>query len=281
MTDDNRLRRPSAVCSLHLGDLKVSYVPDGAMLLKPTGLLPTTAATDWTTHATHLNDTHRLVANTGGLLVEHGPRALLIDAGFGPRAVPEDPAHPHRGAMHGGALPGSLALLGRSPADIETVAFTHLHPDHIGWALADPPLFTRATYLVPKAEWDTREHTTAPLEHRTELVLPGDEIFPGVHALALPGHTAGHTGFVIASRGTRLLAFGDALLSPLQVSHPEWSAVVDEDPYQSERHRRRLITELLEPNTLGFGIHFADVVFGQVLRDGSSAAWHPIGARAL
>ncbi|MEH0556805.1 MBL fold metallo-hydrolase [Streptomyces sp. B21-101] len=75
----------------------------------------------------YLNDTRRLDANTGGLLVEHGARALLIDAGFGPRAVPEDPAHPDRGAVHGGSLPGNLALLGRSPDDIDTVAFTHLH----------------------------------------------------------------------------------------------------------------------------------------------------------
>ncbi|GAA3798901.1 MBL fold metallo-hydrolase [Streptomyces coacervatus] len=276
--NDSRLRRPSAVRTVRVGEMKVSYVPDGAMLLKPAGRLPAAVDRHWSSYSAHLNDTRRLVANTGGLLVEHGTRALLIDAGFGPRAVPEDPAHPDRGAVHGGSLPGNLALLGRSPKDIETVAFTHLHADHIGWACVDPPLFTRATFVVPKAEWDDRDPAVAALEPRTRLVLAGDEVFPGVHAVALPGHTAGHTGFVIASHGTRLLAFGDALLSPLQIRHPEWSAIADADadPARSERHRRCLIAELLRPDTLGFGIHFADVVFGRVRSHGQRAAWHPL-----
>ncbi|RPE42410.1 glyoxylase-like metal-dependent hydrolase (beta-lactamase superfamily II) [Streptomyces sp. Ag109_O5-1] len=274
--NDSRLRRPSAVRTLRVGELKVSYVPDGAMLLKPAGSLPTDPDRHRAGYGAYLNDTRRLVANTGGLLVEHGGRALLIDAGFGPRAVPEEPGHPHRGAVHGGALPGNLALLGRPPQDIETVAFTHLHPDHIGWARVEPTLFTRAAFMVPKGEWDHRGPAATAMESRTRLVLPGEEIFPGVHALALPGHTAGHTGFVIASRGTRLLAFGDALLSPLQVRHPEWSAGHDDDPAQSERHRRRLIAELGRPDTLGFGIHFADVVFGRVRPHVEGAAWQPL-----
>ncbi|MFF4257621.1 MBL fold metallo-hydrolase [Streptomyces sp. NPDC001663] len=274
--NDSRLRRPSAVRTLRVGEMKVSYVPDGAMLLKPAGSLPAAVDRHWSRYGAYLNDTRRLVANTGGLLVEHGTRALLIDAGFGPRAVPEDPDHPDRGAVHGGSLPGNLALLGRSPNDIETVAFTHLHPDHIGWACVDPPLFTRATFVIPKAEWDHRDPAVAALEPRTRLVLAGDEVFPGVHAMALPGHTAGHTGFVIASHGTRLLAFGDAMLSSLQIRHPEWSAISDADPARSEFHRRCLIAELLRPDTLGFGIHFADVVFGRVRSQGQRAAWHPL-----
>lgn len=33
--DDARLRRPSGVRSLQLGETKVSYVPDGAVRLRP------------------------------------------------------------------------------------------------------------------------------------------------------------------------------------------------------------------------------------------------------
>ncbi|WP_394430839.1 MBL fold metallo-hydrolase [Streptomyces sp. SGAir0957] len=275
--NDRRLRRPSAVCSVQVGDLKVSYVPDGAMLLKPSPPLP---------HGTaHLNDTAHLVANTGGLLVQLGDRALLIDAGFGPHSVPEDPAHPYVGAVHGGSLLDNLGRLGTRPDEIEVVAFTHLHTDHIGWACTDPPVFTRATFAVPKSEWENRHDVPGPtpkalaaLERRLRLVSPGEEVFPGVQALALPGHTAGHTGFTLTSRGRRLLAFGDALHSPLQVRHPEWFAVPDGAPAQSVRHRRHLISELRRPDTLGFGIHFADVVFGQVVPDGAgeNAVWHPL-----
>lgn len=69
--------------------------------------------------------------------MERDRRALLIDAGVGPLTMgpPENPF----GILSGGALLDSLATLGRNPADIEAVAFTHLHVDHFGWAPGIPP----------------------------------------------------------------------------------------------------------------------------------------------
>ncbi|AIJ26336.1 hypothetical protein [Amycolatopsis methanolica] len=90
------------------------------------------------------------------------------------------------------------------------------------------------------------------------------------------GHTAGHAEYVITGGGQRLIAFGDALHSPVQVDHPELSAAVDHDPARAAAHRARLVAELSEPDTIGFGIHFADVVFGRVRRDGGAPAWQPL-----
>lgn len=270
--NDRRLHRPSAPRSLRLGDLRVSYVPDGAMLLK------TAASPRWAAHGGHLNDTGHLVANTGGLLVEYRDRALLIDAGFGPRSVPEDAARPDVGAVHGGSLPANLARLGRDPQQVETVAFTRLRLEHLGWAYADPPVFTRAGFVVPKSEWENRDSVpglppavTSALEPRLRLVVPGEEVFPGVHALALDDQT----GFTISSQGSRLLAFGTTLHSPLQVRYPDWSVLPDPDPEHSTGHRRRLLAELRRPDTLGFGISFADVVFGRVRPGRRGSVWQP------
>ncbi|OKJ66514.1 hypothetical protein AMK30_32585 [Streptomyces sp. CB02460] len=259
---------------MRMGDLKISYVPDGAMLLKPAD--PPPLMPRWNGCGSYLNDTGMLVANTGALLVESGPRALLIDAGFGPYSVPEDAAHPYQGAVHGGLLPGNLDLLGRSPTDIDTVAFTHLRPDRFGWAGVEPPLFTRATFVIPKNEGSCQPPSAANMASHVGP-LPADyEIFPGVRALFLPGDELGRTGFHIASRGTRLLAFGDALTSPLQIQHPQWSGTYDTHSIQTERHRRHLITELTRPDTLGFGLRFADVVFGRARPHGQGAAWLPL-----
>lgn len=106
----------------------------------------------------------------------------------------------------------------------------------------------------------------------------GQEIFPGVRMQVTGGHSAGHAQYVITGGGTRLIAFGDALHSPIQVDHPEWSCVYDHDPTRAAEHRRRLIAELARPDTIGFGNHFADVVFGQVRRDGDGHAWRPLDA---
>ncbi|NJP93673.1 MBL fold metallo-hydrolase [Nonomuraea sp. FMUSA5-5] len=284
---DERLRRPAGIRSVQLGETKVSFVPDGAIQGRPHRWLPDTTDKTWAAHPQYLDASGHLVASIGGLLVEHGDRALLIDAGWGPVSLPAEPESPN-GAVHGGALLDSLAELGRRPEEIETVAFTHLHIDHLGWAWhltpGGRPVFTRAEYLVAEPEWDQRdllaqgisEEEAAALTPRVRTVADGQEIFPGVRAQVTGGHTAGHTQYVITGGGTRLIAFGDALHSPIQVDHPEWSCLYDHDPTQSAEHRRRLVAELEQPDTIGFGIHFADAVFGQVRRDGTGSAWHPL-----
>jgi glyoxylase-like metal-dependent hydrolase (beta-lactamase superfamily II) len=106
--------------------------------------------------------------------------------------------------------------------------------------------------------------------------VDGEEIFPGVRVRLAPGHTQGHAEYVITGGGQRLIAFGDALHSPIQVDHPDWSCVYDHDPAQAARHRHQLLAELAEPRTLGYGNHFADVTFGRVDRDGAGLAWRPL-----
>ncbi|ROT33758.1 MBL fold metallo-hydrolase [Micromonospora sp. HM5-17] len=296
MADDvaeqsERLRRPPGIRAIRLGDTRVSFVPDGVVPLAPRGWLPDTTEEFWAAHPEYLDESGNLVASIGGLLVEHGERALLIDAGFGPRTQPAEPGEAH-GDIHGGALLKNLADLGRSPEDIEAVAFTHLHVDHIGWAWhpapgGDQPVFPHADYLVAAPEWAQREllesegttkEIAAALAPRVRTVDDGQEIFPGVRVQTTGGHTAGHAQYVITAGGTRLIAFGDALHSPIQVDHPEWSAGNDHDRAWSAEHRRRLVAELAKPDTIGFGIHFADVVFGRVRPGGDGPAWRPLDA---
>ncbi|MDA0566853.1 MBL fold metallo-hydrolase [Streptomonospora sp. S1-112] len=284
-----RLRRTAVIRSLRLGDTRVTYLPDGAVLLPPRGWLPDTTGEDWAAHPEYLDASGYLVASIGGLLVEHRGRALLIDCGFGPQSLPPDPRTP-RGPIHGGALLDSLARAGRRPEEVEAVAFTHLHVDHLGWVDhpapgTEHPPFAHAAHLVAAPEWAQRDRlaaegmadTIAALAPRVRTVGDGEEVFPGVRVRITAGHTAGHAAYVITGGGRRLIAFGDALHSPVQVGRPEWSASVDHDPDQAADHRRALIAELEEPGTIGFGIHFADVQFGRVHRDGGGARfWAPL-----
>ncbi|MEV7603172.1 MBL fold metallo-hydrolase [Kitasatospora sp. NPDC089797] len=284
-----RLRRPATTRSLRLGDTKVTYVPDGAVELSGRGWFPRSTDADWAAHPQYLDDRGNLTAGIGALLVERGDRALLIDTGFGPQSLPAQPGSP-RGAIHGGALLDNLAALGRPPATIEAVAITHLHLDHIGWAWhpapdSATPAFAGRDLLVAEAEWAHR-HTLAArgvtddilrtIAPQVRTVVDGEEVFPGVHVLLTDGHTAGHASYVITGGGERLIAFGDAMHSPIQVDHPDWSAAADLDPDRAAHERRRLVTELARPGTIGFGVHFADVVFGRVRLDGEGPAWRAV-----
>ncbi|MEC3915965.1 MBL fold metallo-hydrolase [Nocardia sp. CDC160] len=290
MTGDARLRRPARMRSIRLGQLRVTYIPDGSVALKPHGALPAATDRDWTAHADYLDLNGNLPAGIGGLLIESGDRALLIDAGIGPVTVPDDPDNPLIGAIGGGSLLEKLARVGRTPDQIEAVAFTHLHVDHLGWAHhpvpgSTAPAFKNADYFVTAKEWEHRhlaEHGVTlemltAMVPKVRIIDEGQEVFPGVHALVIPGHTAGHTAFVITSEGERLLAFGDALHSPLQVRHPHWASGFDHDPDLAERARRHVIDELAATGDLGFGIHFADVVFGTVAREADdTTCWVPL-----
>ncbi|WP_262705802.1 MULTISPECIES: recombinase family protein [Streptomyces] len=110
------------------------------------------------------------------------------------------------GSGHVRDLPESLATLGVDPAELETVAFTHFHGDHTGWArpdaVEDPrSLFTKARWVVGKGELESVPPGTGPIladqDERTVVVTDGTEIADGVRAWSLPGHTPGHTAWTL------------------------------------------------------------------------------------
>jgi glyoxylase-like metal-dependent hydrolase (beta-lactamase superfamily II) len=282
-----RMRRVSGLRSLMVGELKVSFVPDGAIKVRARGLLPSSGEDDWAANPEYLDEHACLTAGHGGLLVEHGDRALLIDAGYGPSTAQLPQDSPVFVSMYGGALLDGLAQLGRDPDTIEAVAVTHLHVEHIGWACHRPddgrPAFHRAEVLISEPEWSARqphlgvtETMLDTLEPRVRAITDGQEIFPGVRAVVLPGHTPGHTAYEITSGNARLLAFGDAMHSAIQITHPDWTAVREPDPESSRRSRRWVISQLGRPGTLGFGIHFADAVFGRPVTSLGRQVWQPL-----
>ncbi|GHE82000.1 MBL fold hydrolase [Amycolatopsis deserti] len=288
--DPVRLRTPSRVRTVVLGEVRLSYVADAWIQLNPREWFADSGPDFWDRHREYLDDEGYLRVGAGGLLVERDGRALLIDTGFGPREVAADPAQPRAGAASGGRMLDSLAALGRTPADVDTVAITHLHRDHIGWLTAPAPdtgqpPFAHARAVLTKAEWDHGRSlrdapfpaTVAALEPRLDLADDGDEVFPGVRLLATPGHTAGHAAYEITAGEETVIAFGDLFHSPVQMGHPDWSSQPDVDDEASVHHRRALVERLARPGTYGFGIHFADVAFGRVRQDEDGGrTWQPV-----
>ena len=99
---------------------------------------------------------------------------------------------------------------------------------------------------------------------------------PGVVLRLSPGHTVGHASYEICSGGTTLIAFGDTFHSPAHVEHPEWTDALDLEHVQAVGARHRLLERLSQPDTLGFGLHFADVAFGRVSMAGGHPTWCPV-----
>ncbi|MGW7549435.1 MBL fold metallo-hydrolase [Streptomyces sp. NPDC054770] len=290
------LNDQSAVRSFTLGDTRLTYVVDAAMELDPTGFLPAVPAAYWQQHPEALTRSGRIAASAGGVLVERGPRRLLIDVGLGGNVL-----SPTLGVSRGGALLKTLRALRVPRESVDTVAFTHLHTDHTGVGFVpdrDQALhkaFPRAGYLVAAAEWGpfwrgeikvgapSWDGFMVPMSRVLREFDDGDEVWPGVTALITPGHSPGHTTYVVsASRGRRILVLGDAFHTPAQVTHPEWPSGPDVDVEGVLKARRTLLDQLLAPRTYAFAFHFGDQAFGRVVRDAAGdLQWRPVPSRAL
>lgn len=291
--DTGLLCEQSAVRTMSLDEVRLTYAVDGAMGLNPEVFFPGVPAGYWASHPGALTGRGQVAMSVGALLVERGGRGLLIDTGFGVQT-----GQTPLGTLNSGALPATLAALGCDPAGIDTVAFTHLHTDHTGWAFTQDrdgtyrKTFPAARYLVAGAEWAPYDRgdvlPVAPpaavlgqFAATRTLVDDGEEIFPGVRALLTPGHSPGHTCYVITARtGKTLIALGDAFHTPAQLGHPEWASMPDIDGSAVLATRRRLIGELERPDTAGFACHFGDQAFGRLARS-SPHGWEPVPATVV
>jgi glyoxylase-like metal-dependent hydrolase (beta-lactamase superfamily II) len=93
----------------------------------------------------------------GCYLLRSQGRTILVDTGVGSTSTnPEVRAYL---GTEEGRLLADLQTLGVRPEDVDTVFFTHLHPDHVGWNLRETgtnprPTFPRARYIIHKADRD-------------------------------------------------------------------------------------------------------------------------------
>lgn len=267
-----RWRRPALHRSVTVGDIRVSAVPDGRIQLHPAGWYGSPEPPRSASEVRPLLDPDGyLVASVGALVIEAGDQVIALDTGLGPVQVPGGRGHPAIGAMVGGRLPGEWeALQLPTPTD---VVITHLHEDHSGWWRSDHPFGVTLRSLPTTAgRRDLERSPLRSLSERWNAADGGERIAPGVQVVALPGHTPGHIGLRVESRGETLIAFGDALHSPLQVADATINAFVDEDPASAQATRRAVLDDLRQENVVGYGNHFADVVFGRV----RAGRWHPV-----
>lgn len=211
--------------------------------------------------------------------VRAGGSIILVDTGLGPG--------PHEGVGgQAGQLLVELRSEGISPVDVNTVVFTHLHRDHVGWnGLASGrevrAVFPNARYLVPKKDWEyysppeMRDRTfyldgTRALYDQGLVDLVDGERSLGSH-LALfptPGHTPGHQAVLVASQGERAAILGDLAHTPPQVEETGWLSRAEVDPELSCITRRRVFDRLEAEHTLLCAGHFPHPGFGYLVRSG-------------
>jgi glyoxylase-like metal-dependent hydrolase (beta-lactamase superfamily II) len=178
-------------------------------------------------------------------------RTTLVDAGIGPADSPAAAWAPVPGH-----LPEELAAAGIDPGEVEAVVLTHLHTDHVGWAVTGSPLrpyFRNARYLLQQAEYEAidalnpalRERLIAPLQATDQLsLIDGDTRLAGMlRVVATPGHTPGHQS-VLLDAPDPVLITGDLLVHTLQLIAPHLPYALEVDPATARRSRTGWLAEV-------------------------------------
>jgi glyoxylase-like metal-dependent hydrolase (beta-lactamase superfamily II) len=221
-------------------------------------------------------------------LLRVGGRTVLIDGGAG-------------GAMGPllGAAKSRLAALGVTPDSIDTILITHAHADHVNGLLDDSggALYPNAELVIHEAEigfWLNKDieakapeaarmyfgiaqRALAPYAARTRQITDGAEALPGVTAVHLPGHTPGHSGWMITSAGASLLIWGDIVHLPgLQFAKPQAGMAFDTDGDLGRATRARALDMVATDKLLLAGMHLDFPTFGHVRRDGAGYAFEPL-----
>ena len=95
------------------------------------------------------------------------------------------------------------------------------------------------------------------------------EVAPGITSIATPGHTPGHTSFVVAvGLGQAAGAVRRDQHSGVFVRHPDWHVVFDNDPAMAQATRHKFYDMAAAEKALVAGYHFSFPSVGHVEKDG-------------
>jgi glyoxylase-like metal-dependent hydrolase (beta-lactamase superfamily II) len=199
-------------------------------------------------------------------VIHSGGRIALMETGSGNSMGPTL-----------GKMPQNLAAAGIDTKSIDTILLTHMHPDHSNGLTDENGVakFPHVELVVAErdvAHWfddaamakATERQKLRFFQWAREQIAPYQkqrrdakgEVFPGVTAEPIPGHTPGHTAYRIASKGEQLLIWGDIVHIPdIQTRRPDVYMEPDVDGAAAIATRKRVFDMVATDRLLAAGMH--------------------------
>jgi len=183
-------------------------------------------------------------------LLRNSKQTILIDSGLGSAWGPGF-----------GNVLKLLKMMKISPDEIQRIFLTHFHDDHaLGLFNGDTAYFSEADIMVPMMDYEfflnprNRDRTPVSLQGGFDIApklqnqyrdrikfLRDNSDLDGFQPYALPGHTPGHTGYLIRGKRESLMIIGDVLHLPdIQAADPKVGLKFDLDPIVAAHTRQSL-----------------------------------------
>ncbi|MGA7965042.1 MAG: MBL fold metallo-hydrolase [Gammaproteobacteria bacterium] len=230
-----------------------------------------------------------LQTSVNAFLINTGSKLVLIDTGsgkfFGPTL---------------GNVRKNLEVSGYRPGQIDDILITHMHPDHVGGLLADGHMaFPNATVWVNKKDADywlnpanlasAAKGDKVYFKDAMAAVKPyqaaghfktytgSKTLLAGIRSIPEPGHTPGHTGYLVTSEGKKMLVWGDIIhVQAVQFRDPAVTIVYDSNPTEARATRMKILAWVAKEKILVAGAHLAFPGLGHVREVKHGYQWIPV-----
>lgn len=261
--------------------MEIVPLSDGELRIPATELLNKDLPAEFT------DEDGLMPVNFGGFLVRTPGHLVVVDTGIGGGATAGLPI---------GSFPQRLAAAGVAPEDVDTVIFSHLHFDHVGWSTdGERAFFPRATHHAHAIDWahwvgpDPHPETGPGREDFGAIPAPErlaplaesivlhererEEIVPGVTLRLAPGHTPGHCIVELEDGDERAVILADVAHNPAELLDPGYTSPTDVDAALAQATREALAAELTDTGTLITMTHHGGNRLGRLVGDGEGGHW--------
>lgn len=271
-----------------LGDFEITALSDGTVDLPVDKLLTNTQPGKVTSALKQSFLKAPVETSVNAYLINTGSQLVLVDAGaaglFGPTL---------------GKLIGNLKAAGYQPEQVDAVIITHMHPDHVGGLMAgEQRAFPNATVhadqhdadfwlsqaQMEKAPADAKGFFQGAMASLNPYSSAGKfkpfngntELVPGIRAQASPGHTPGHSTYVVESKGQKLVLWGDLMhVAAVQFASPAVTIAFDTDSKAAAAQRQKAYADAAKNGYWVAAAHLSFPGIGHLRRAGKGYRFVP------
>lgn len=281
------LANPPAFYNFKHGDVQVTLVSDGVLKVGDGRKIIKEATTEELTERLEAAflPADNMVLQQNIPVLKIGGKTIIVDTGSGATEMFGDGTN---------RLVGNLRAAGIDPATVDLIVLSHCHPDHVGGMIdgAGKMVFPNAQVSVNEADfkfWTDEAKLSGdmkpfiefararllPYKDKTTFHKGGQDIVSGLQAIDAPGHTVGHTIFMLTAGSKPLAITVDcAHHHILFVEKPKIEFGYDTDSKQAVATRLKIWDMLATDRTPFIAYHFPWPGLGNLAKSGDAYRYY-------